>query len=119
MPGRPIIIDTDPGQDDAVAILLALASDEVEVLGITTVAGNGEVGFSGDGVRPGPWLVPLVVGFLFIAGMGAMVGGYPLRRDLSGEANPLHSYVVRGARGVLAMFGFWRTVLLLHYRVQS
>ncbi len=36
-----IIIDTDPGQDDAVAILLALASpDEIEVLGITTVAGN-------------------------------------------------------------------------------
>jgi purine nucleosidase len=37
---RPIIIDTDPGQDDAVAILLALASPELEVLGITTVAGN-------------------------------------------------------------------------------
>lgn len=35
-----IIIDTDPGQDDAVAILLALASPEVEVLAITTVAGN-------------------------------------------------------------------------------
>ncbi len=36
----PIIIDTDPGQDDAVAILLALASPELEVLGITAVAGN-------------------------------------------------------------------------------
>lgn len=35
-----IIIDTDPGQDDAVAILLALASPELEVLGITCVAGN-------------------------------------------------------------------------------
>ncbi|MEL6586462.1 MAG: nucleoside hydrolase [Pseudomonadota bacterium] len=35
-----IIIDTDPGQDDAVAILLALAAPELEVLGITTVAGN-------------------------------------------------------------------------------
>lgn len=36
-----IIIDTDPGQDDAVAILLALGSpDEIEVLGITAVAGN-------------------------------------------------------------------------------
>jgi purine nucleosidase len=40
MPAK-IIIDTDPGQDDAVAILLALASpDEVDVLGITAVAGN-------------------------------------------------------------------------------
>lgn len=36
-----VIIDTDPGQDDAIAILLALASPEnIEVLGITTVAGN-------------------------------------------------------------------------------
>jgi len=41
MTTRKIIIDTDPGQDDAVAILLALASpDEIDVLGITTVAGN-------------------------------------------------------------------------------
>jgi len=38
--GRKIIIDTDPGQDDAVAILLALASPELEVLGIVAVAGN-------------------------------------------------------------------------------
>ena len=37
---RQIIIDTDPGQDDAVAILLALASPELDVLAITTVAGN-------------------------------------------------------------------------------
>jgi len=38
---RKIIIDTDPGQDDAVAILLALASPEdMEVIGITAVAGN-------------------------------------------------------------------------------
>lgn len=38
---RKIIIDTDPGQDDAVAILLALGSpDELDILGITAVAGN-------------------------------------------------------------------------------
>jgi inosine-uridine nucleoside N-ribohydrolase len=37
---RKIIIDTDPGQDDALAILLALASPELDVLGITAVAGN-------------------------------------------------------------------------------
>ncbi|BAK82791.1 nucleoside hydrolase [Komagataeibacter medellinensis] len=35
-----IIIDTDPGQDDALTILLALASPEIELLGVTTVAGN-------------------------------------------------------------------------------
>lgn len=37
---RKIIIDTDPGQDDALAILLALASPELDVLGIVAVAGN-------------------------------------------------------------------------------
>jgi purine nucleosidase len=38
---RPIIIDTDPSPDDAVAFLVALASpQELEVLAITTVAGN-------------------------------------------------------------------------------
>ncbi|WP_312530573.1 nucleoside hydrolase [Paracoccus sp. (in: a-proteobacteria)] len=37
---RKIIIDTDPGQDDAVAILLALASPELDVLGLSVVAGN-------------------------------------------------------------------------------
>ncbi|HEY0214573.1 MAG TPA: nucleoside hydrolase [Paenirhodobacter sp.] len=37
---RKIIIDTDPGQDDALAILLALASPELQVLGLTCVAGN-------------------------------------------------------------------------------
>ncbi|MFW8636149.1 nucleoside hydrolase [Cribrihabitans pelagius] len=41
MSPRKIIIDTDPGQDDAVAILLALASpEEIDLLGITCVAGN-------------------------------------------------------------------------------
>ncbi|MBB3460808.1 nucleoside hydrolase [Rhizobium sp. BK377] len=38
---RKIIIDTDPGQDDAAAIMLAFGStEEIDVLGITTVAGN-------------------------------------------------------------------------------
>ena len=41
MDRRPIIIDTDPGLDDAVAILLALAAaEELEVLGLVAVAGN-------------------------------------------------------------------------------
>src|SRR3954453_21996128 len=38
---RKIIFDTDPGQDDMAAILMALASpQELEVLGIVAVAGN-------------------------------------------------------------------------------
>lgn len=41
MAPKPIIIDCDPGQDDALAILLALGSpDELDVLAVTAVAGN-------------------------------------------------------------------------------
>ncbi len=36
----PVLIDCDPGQDDAIALLLALASPELAVLGVSTVAGN-------------------------------------------------------------------------------
>jgi len=38
---RSIIIDCDPGQDDAIGLLLAMSSpDELDILGVTTVAGN-------------------------------------------------------------------------------
>ena len=37
---RRVVIDTDPGIDDAMAIFFALASPELEVLGLTTVFGN-------------------------------------------------------------------------------
>jgi len=36
---RKVIIDTDPGIDDALALLLAFASPELEVLAVTVVAG--------------------------------------------------------------------------------
>jgi pyrimidine-specific ribonucleoside hydrolase len=39
-PRIPVIIDCDPGHDDALAIALALARPELEVLGITTIGGN-------------------------------------------------------------------------------
>lgn len=40
MKKRKVIIDCDPGIDDALAIMLALSSPEIDVIGITTVAGN-------------------------------------------------------------------------------
>ena len=40
---KPVIIDTDPGLDDAMALLMALASNDLDIRGITTTAGNGLV----------------------------------------------------------------------------
>ena len=37
---RKILIDTDPGVDDAVAILMALASHELDIVGLTPIFGN-------------------------------------------------------------------------------
>lgn len=49
---RKIIIDTDPGQDDAAAIMLAFGSpDELEILGITAVAGNVPLSLTTRNVR--------------------------------------------------------------------
>ena len=49
---RKIIIDTDPGQDDAAAIMLALGSPaEIHVLGITAVAGNVPLALTERNVR--------------------------------------------------------------------
>jgi purine nucleosidase len=52
MPPRPIVIDCDPGQDDALAILLALGSPaELEVLAVTAVAGNVPLGLTERNAR--------------------------------------------------------------------
>jgi len=52
---RRIIIDTDPGKDDAVAILLALASPaELEVMALVAVAGNVPVTRTSRNARAGP-----------------------------------------------------------------
>ena len=40
---RKIILDCDPGHDDAIALLLASRSDDLKILGVTTVAGNSEL----------------------------------------------------------------------------
>ncbi len=41
---EPVVIDTDPGVDDAIALLMALSSPEIDVIGLTTTAGNVPIG---------------------------------------------------------------------------
>lgn len=48
MGSRPVIIDTDPGIDDAVALAIALFADELDVRLVTTVAGNVGLGHTTD-----------------------------------------------------------------------
>jgi purine nucleosidase len=49
---RPIIIDTDPGQDDAIAIIVAVASrEELDIRGIVAVAGNVELAHAEENAR--------------------------------------------------------------------
>ena len=53
MAARPIIIDCDPGQDDAINLLLAMSSpDELEIRGITAVAGNVPLELTERNTRP-------------------------------------------------------------------
>lgn len=84
----PVILDTDPGVDDALAIMLALSSPELDVLGLCTVSGN----------------VPLDVGTRNALGLLAFLGRVdvpvfvgadrPLQRD------PVFATEVHGAGGM-------------------
>ena len=51
MSKRSIIIDSDPGQDDAVALFMALASPELDLLGVTAVAGNVPLSYTSRNAR--------------------------------------------------------------------
>ena len=72
----PVILDCDPGHDDAIALLLALASPEVELVGVTTVHGNQTLEKTTDNA----------LRVLALVGRGdvpvAMGADRPLRREL-------------------------------------
>jgi len=85
---REIIIDTDPGVDDAFALLLALRSPELEILAVTVVAGN----------------VPSSVGLPNALRM-VEIGGRPQTPVAVGAAQPLtrravHAYYAHGSNGL-------------------
>ena len=43
MSGTPILMDCDPGHDDAIALVMAHRSPDIDLLGVTTTCGNAEV----------------------------------------------------------------------------
>ncbi len=84
MPIR-ILFDTDPGVDDAMALLLALASPEIEVLGVTTVFGNSDdIGL----------MTANALAILALAGREdipvAAGSAHPLTRPYAGRAHLVH-----------------------------
>lgn len=85
----PVLIDTDPGVDDAMAILLALRSPELEVRGLTTVHGNADVVQTARNARQ----------ILELAGRSdipvAMGAARPLVRPFAGVVEEVH-----GANGL-------------------
>ena len=83
-----LVIDTDPGHDDAFAILLALAAPEIEVLGLTTVAGNVPVAVTTANARrvvelAGRPEIPVFAG-----------ADRPLLRE------PMHAHDIHGKMGI-------------------
>jgi inosine-uridine nucleoside N-ribohydrolase len=80
----PIVFDTDPGIDDALALLLALASPELEVVGLTTVFGNAAT----------PQTTANALHLLSVAGReGVPVvagAGAPLARPFAGPSRHVH-----------------------------
>jgi hypothetical protein len=103
--GRALIIDCDPGVDDAIALLLALASPELEVLGITTVAGNVGGALTARNARlirqiAGRQDVPVFAGCERPDGAGADRGGPLPWGERAGVAPRVRA---RGAAGGRAM----------------
>ncbi|WP_314177748.1 nucleoside hydrolase [Actinomyces oris] len=80
---RKILLDCDPGHDDAVAMMLAWGNPSIELLGVTTVGGNQTL----DKVTRNALSVATVVGMHDVpiaAGLPAPSG--PPRRDRPGRA---------------------------------
>src|SRR5438552_3147492 len=85
---RRIIIDTDPGVDDAVAILLALAAPELEVMALVAVAGN-----LPPAAEFNIWADPQAAAIVFDSGLPITM--VPLDVTLQVRSTPEHIAAVR------------------------
>jgi len=86
MPPLPIVLDCDPGHDDAIAILLALGSPALELRAVTTVAGNGTLERTTENARrvltlAGAHAVPVAAG-----AAGPLHGPLVTAPDIHGES---------------------------------
>jgi purine nucleosidase/pyrimidine-specific ribonucleoside hydrolase len=82
----PIILDCDPGHDDAIAILLAAANPAVELLGITTVAGNGPLDKVTYNARRVATLAGLTDLPIAAGAAGPLVADHEASVDIHGES---------------------------------
>lgn len=85
MPTR-IILDCDPGHDDAIAILLAAAHPGVQLLGVTTVAGNGPLEKVTHNARRVATLAGLLDLPIAAGADGPIVGDAEAAADIHGES---------------------------------
>ncbi|QHE72895.1 nucleoside hydrolase [Rhodococcus sp. WAY2] len=93
---RPLIIDTDPGIDDALAIALAIASSEVRVVALTSVAGNSPLDIATTNAAA--LLTAFDRGDIPIAAGAAhpLVGGYERVKDSPHGDNGLGGVMLEG-----------------------
>lgn len=110
MKRRPVIIDCDPGHDDAMAILWALASEELEIKAVTTVAGNQTIEKVTDNAvrvltKAGQLNIPVAKGAEEPMVRRLVVGGELVHGDsgLEGPVLPANGFAVSALRALELM----------------
>lgn len=85
MKKKKVIIDCDPGIDDALALMLALSSPELEILGITSVCGNVPAGLGAENALRFLCLMNRPDIPVYLGGEKPLVRGYVSAQDTHGE----------------------------------
>jgi purine nucleosidase/pyrimidine-specific ribonucleoside hydrolase len=82
----PIILDCDPGHDDAFAIMLAAAHPAIDLLAVTTVSGNGPVAKVTDNARRVCTMAGLLDTIIAEGASGPLVAGAAAAPEIHGES---------------------------------